>query len=54
MDLLALALYNLSKTRRIQQSRKVLNNLIAIDTQKVCPSLYFNSPEYNPNTPICW
>lgn len=38
-----------------QKAEELLNSLIAIDTEKGMPELYFsNSPEYNPNTPLGW
>lgn len=43
------------KRGEYSKAEEVLNNLIAIDTQKGMPELYFsNSPEYNPNTPLGW
>jgi len=39
----------------LEKAKKLLKDLIAIDTPEGLPELYFsNSPEYNENTPLGW
>lgn len=43
------------KMGNLKKARELINDLIAVDTQKGLPELYFsNSPEYNENTPLGW
>lgn len=39
----------------LEKAKELLKELLAIDTEKGLPELYFsNSPEYNDNTPLGW
>ncbi len=43
------------KLGNLEKARELIKELIAVDTEKGMPELYFsNSPEYNDNTPLGW